>query len=137
MAKTDKTMLDDAALEAFFEAGRARPPEPGMDLMARIMADADAEIDARAPIGVPVARRPRQGLWATLVSGIGGWPAVASLATAAVAGVWLGFASPDQLNSLAGGLLLSGDATSGTAYELEDLLPGYSGFESLTEEVQG
>jgi len=141
MAKTDKTMLDDAALEAFFEAGRARAPEPGPDLMARIMADADAEIDARAPIASPVAtpaaRRARNGFWAALVSGIGGWPAVASMATAAVAGVWLGFASPDQLNSLAGGLLPTEDATSEAAYELEDLLPGYSGFESLAEEVQG
>ena len=137
MAKTDKTMLDDAALEAFFEAGRARAPEPGPDLMARIMADADAEIDARAPVATPAARRARNGFWAALVSGIGGWPAVASMATAAVAGVWLGFASPDQLNSLAGGLLPTEDATSEAAYELEDLLPGYSGFESLAEEVQG
>lgn len=141
MAKTDKTMLDDAALEAFFEAGRAFAPDPGTDLMARIMADADAEIDARAPTrmpaGAPGARPAGKGLWAALVNGIGGWPAVASLATAAVAGVWLGFASPAQLNSLAGGLLPTQETTSGTAFELEDLLPGYSGFESLTEEVQG
>lgn len=137
MSKTDKTMLDDAALEAFFVAGRAHAPEPGADLMARIMADADAEIDARTPMATLARPARRKSLWATLVSGIGGWPAVASMATAAVTGVWLGFASPEQLNSLAGGLLPTDGATGEIAYELEDLLPGYSGFETLTEEVLG
>ena len=136
MAKTDKTMLDDAALDAFFVAGRANAPEPGAELMARIMADADAEIDARAAASAPAGRR-RQGRWAALLGGIGGWPALASMATAAVAGIWMGFASPDQINTLAGGLLLPDTAVSETSYELEDLLPGYSGFESLAEETAG
>lgn len=137
MSKTDKTMLDDAALEAFFVAGRACAPEPGPELMARILADADAEVDARTRLRAPAAQRARQSRWAAIMSAIGGWPAVASMATAAVTGVWLGFASPDQLNALAGGLLSTGNTTSDTAYELEDLLPGYGGFESLDEEVLG
>lgn len=133
MSKTDKTMLDDAALEAFFVAGRAHAPEPGAELMARIMADADAEVDARTPVRVPVAPRKRKSLWASFVSGIGGWPAVASMATAAVTGIWLGFASPDQVNALTGGLLSSDGGSGEISYELEDLLPGYSGFENLAE----
>ena len=137
MSKTDKTMLDDAALEAFFVAGRAHAPDPGADLMARIMADADAEIDARTAVRTPAAARKRKGLWASLVSGIGGWPAVASMATAAVTGVWLGFATPAQMNALTGGLLPVNGTTGDVAYELEDLLPGYNGFETLTEEVAG
>ncbi|MCB1349046.1 MAG: hypothetical protein KDK11_10515 [Maritimibacter sp.] len=136
MSKTDKTMLDDAALEAFFVAGRAHAPEPGTALMARIMADADAEIAARA---APKTRpgRARPGLWAAVVAAIGGWPAVASMATAAVTGVWLGFAAPEALNTFAGGLLPSTSTSSETAYELEDLLPGYNGFADLAGEVQG
>lgn len=137
MSKTDKTMLDDAALEAFFEAGRAHAPEPGPDLMARILADAGAEIDARDATLAAARRRRRPGLWAGLVAAIGGWPALASMATAAVAGVWLGFASPAALTSVAGGLLPSTDTGSDTAYELEDLLPGYGGFAQLAEEGQG
>jgi len=135
MAKTDKTMLSDDALDAFFVAGRAQAPEPGADLMARIRADAEAEIAARAP--APAPRRGKPGFWAGLVSGIGGWPALAGMATATVAGVWLGFASPDQLNTLAGGLLLPEGTIGTTSYELEDLVPGYTGFESFAEEVQG
>lgn len=139
MAKTDKTMLDDAALDAFFEAGRAHAPEPGADLMARIMADAEAEIDARAvsATGPAPTRAARPGFLAALAAAIGGWPAVASMATAAVAGVWIGFAAPDQVNSVAGGLLPASGVSTETVNELEDLLPGYGGFESLTEEVQG
>ena len=132
MAKSDKDRLSDAALDGFFAAGRAQAPEPGADLMARIMADAEAEIAARAP--APAPRTGRRGRWAALVSGIGGWPALASMAAAALAGVWLGFASPDRLNTLSGGLLLPDSTTS---YELEDLLPGFTGFETLAEEGQG
>ena len=137
MAKTDKTRLSDEALEAFFAAGRAEAPEPGADLMARIVADAEAQIAARAPFPAPVPRRARGGLWTALISGIGGWPAVAGMATAAVAGVWLGFAAPGSIDTLTGGLLLPQSAAGTTSYELEDLLPGYSGFESLAEEDQG
>ena len=136
MAKTDKTILSDDALEAFFAAGRAEAPEPGAELMARIMADADAEIDARSAARAPTPQWQKPGLWAALVRGIGGWPALASMATAAVTGVWLGFASPDQLNALTGGLLLPESANE-TSYELEDLLPGYAGFETLDEEIAG
>ena len=136
MAKTDHTMLSDEGLEALFRAARAETPEPSADLMARIMADADAEIAARTR-PVDGARRARPGLWAALIGAIGGWPALASMATAAAAGVWLGFASPDQINTLAGGVLLPETATGDTSYELEDILPGYTGFGSLDEEVQG
>lgn len=135
MAKTDKTMLDDTALEAFFEAGRAHAPDPGADLLARIVADAEAEIDARsAPAPVPA---PHRGVWAALAAALGGWPALASMATAAVTGVWIGFAAPDQVNAVAGGLLPAGSIAGETFNELEDLLPGYGGFEGLAEEVQG
>lgn len=137
MAKTDRTMLSDAELEAFFAAGRARAPEPGPDLMARIVADAEAEIAARAPAPLRSGPRTVRARWAALLSGIGGWPALASMATAAVAGVWLGFASPDRIDTFAGGLLLPAGDTAQTAYELEDLLPGYDGFATLAEEDQG
>ncbi len=155
MVKTE-TEMDDAALEAFFAAGRARTPEPGAEVMARILADAEAELAARTSRSVrswPVRSRPirswpvrsrssvgrprRLGVWTRFLDGIGGWPALASLGAAAVAGVWIGFAVPDRINTLAGGLLLPDAATSDMSYELEDLLPGYAGFEGLAEESAG
>lgn len=130
MAKTEHDMLDDMALEAFFEAGRAETPVPSDDLMARIMADAVAEMPAPRPIARPVKK---QGLLAGLIAGIGGWPALAGMATATVAGVWIGFAQPDTLNTWAGGALLS-TSTTATSYDLEDLVPSYGSFDTLLEE---
>lgn len=137
MAKTDHAMLSDDELEGLFRASRADAPDPSEAVMARILADAEAELAARAPTPAARPRAPRPGVWAALIGGIGGWPALAGMVTAAVAGVWLGFASPDQINTLAGGLLLPGTATVETGDVFDDLLPGYSGFESLAEEVQG
>jgi len=133
MSKNDKTMLSDAALDEIFAAGREATPAPSDAVLARILADAEGEIEARAaPVRRP-AMAERPGLWARILSGLGGWPAVAGMATATVAGVWLGFASPDQLNELAGGLLLP-EASGLTSYDLEDFLPSDGGFSALFEE---
>ena len=135
MAKTERDMqgrpLDDARLGAFFAAARAESPVPSEALMTRIMADAEAEMAARAGAARPGLRRP--GLWAALVAAIGGWPALAGMVTAAVTGVWLGFAAPDSLNTLSGGVLLP-DAAVGASYDIDDLVPGYTGFAELYEE---
>jgi hypothetical protein len=135
MTRTDEPMRNDAGLEAFFEAARKAAPEPSAALLARVLADAEAELAARARPAMPaVPRRP--GHWLNFVRGLGGWPALAGMATAAVAGVWLGFATPDSLNTLSGGLLLP-DSAAATSYDLEDMLPGYVSFAALGEEVQG
>lgn len=133
MAKTEHTPLSDDALEALFRAARAEAPAPGTDLMARIMADADAEI-AAVETGFPAGGR-RSGLWEAIVGAIGGWPALASMATAAVAGVWLGFGATEGLDALAGGLLPGDTGTATVSYEFEDLLPGYEGFAALETEA--
>ncbi|MCI2398606.1 dihydroorotate dehydrogenase [Aliiroseovarius subalbicans] len=129
MAKTEHDILDDAALEAFFTAGRADTPVPSSDLMARVLADAEAHQSKPRPIARPAQRR---SLLAGLIAAIGGWPALAGMATATVAGVWLGFAQPDTLNALAGGTLLPGATETG--YELEDLVPSFSNFGAVVEE---
>lgn len=133
MSKADENMLSDAALEDLFRAARAEAPTPGDDLLARIMADADAEIAAQST-PLPV-RAPRRSRLRSLLEGLGGWPALAGMVTASVVGLSMGFVSPDQLNTLSGGLLLQSDTTSTTSYDLEDILPGYSSFSSL--EVEG
>lgn len=114
MTDTDKTTAD-AELDAFFEAGRAEDFEPSADLMARIMADAEAQI---IPVQA-VVRRPR--LFAGLIESIGGWPTLAGMATAGVFGVWVGFSQPIGLDAVAQQLLGETD----TIY-LVDLVPAFS-----------
>lgn len=87
-------------LTAYFDAGKAARPEPGDALMARIMADADRVQADRAVAAAPV-RAPRRG-WLTVVTqALGGWPAMAGLATATVAGVWIGVSAPSGLAGIA------------------------------------
>lgn len=131
MAKTDKMreLDDDKMLEAFFEAARDDAPVPSQDLMARILADAQAELPAPAPILRQAVEPRRRSLLASLLAAVGGWPSVATMATATVAGIWIGFAQPDALNALAGGTLLPG--TTATTYEVDELVPSYGSFDGL------
>ena len=98
-----------------FQAARDTAPQPSDDLLARLLADAAAQA---APVAAPTAV-PRRGVLAALLAAIGGWPAAAGLATAAVAGLMIGYVAPDALGDLSGGYL----ETSG--YRLEDLMPSY------------
>lgn len=131
MAKTDKDHLDDAGLEAFFDAGRKASPVPSEALMTAILQDAAAQMPGPAAT-VPTRRR---SFWQDLVAQIGGWPALAGMATATVAGVWIGFAAPVQLETLSGGVILAGDySTTETIYTPEDLAPSFFGSGFLTDE---
>lgn len=94
MAGTDR---NDTGLEALFEAARATAPTPSPDLLARVLADAEA---AQAASVAPVRTAPRRR-FAQLFDVIGGWPAMAGLVSAGVAGLWLGVSPPAALTDLA------------------------------------
>ncbi|WP_172293437.1 hypothetical protein [Pseudoruegeria sp. HB172150] len=119
MAETAGKPLDETELESLFSAARAEAPDPSGALFERILADADAQLAARA---VPTAAdtRPR-GLFGGLFAGIGGWPAAVGLAAAAVTGLTIGVVTPDTVDSLSNGYL-SADWTTA-----EDLMPSYAG----------
>lgn len=85
---------ENTGLDAFFAAASDEPPMPSGDLMARIEAQALAEMP-RA--GLRVAE---PGIWTQLLQALGGWPAMAGLAAACVAGVWIGAVSPEGLSSV-------------------------------------
>lgn len=85
---------DDDTLKAMFGAARKARRDPSEALLARITADAAREHAARAP--TPARRRPAG--WRDAL-GFGGWPAIIGLATAGVAGVWIGAADPAGLVS--------------------------------------
>ena len=103
-------------LAAHFEALKARAAEPDAALLARIMADADREQAAHM---APPPRPSRSGLLAGLVNALGGWPAMAGLATAAVAGVWIGAAPPDGLTAVAQQMMGGDTATLMIDVDLE------------------
>lgn len=77
------------------------------DFMARVMADAAAEMPRRGAI----PDRARPGVIGAMIGAIGGWTAVSGLAAATVAGVYIGVASPDALNAV-----WSGDGLSVSLY---------------------
>ena len=91
---------DEALLEAHFDAVRSDTPEPSADLMARILADGEAEQAGFAAAAAPVPEAGTSRLWKALAS-FGGMPGVAGMATAVVAGLWVGLNPPVAVDSLA------------------------------------
>jgi hypothetical protein len=113
MTEPDK---DDIALDAFFAAARADDPEPGDDLMARILADA-ARVQPR-PV-TPVSAASASG-WRGILAAIGGWPAMGGMAVATMAGLWIGIAPPAGLATIASGIF--GETVSVQIYADDDPL---------------
>jgi len=83
----DKTKHDDD-LEAFFDAAQDMTPPVSEGLMARVLDDALA---VQAEGERQQTRRSQDRPFTGILSALGGWPAMAGLATAAVAGLWIGF----------------------------------------------
>ncbi|WP_372840692.1 hypothetical protein [Phaeovulum sp.] len=122
----------DEMLEALFDEARFEAFELPPGLLARVLADADAELAARtAPPPRATAARGISGFGAVLkelFGAIGGWPAVSGLASATVAGVWIGFAGVGGL-ALTTADLLGGDET----LAVMNLLPGDDVFALATD----
>lgn len=90
----DPTHTDmDPELDSFFAAARenADTALPG-GLHARILSDA-AE-------AMPPARSAATPLWRRIWDDLGGLPLATGLATATLAGLWIGGASPSMLDTL-------------------------------------
>lgn len=98
---------EDAMLTVFFDAARNEAPIPSGNVTVRILADADAaQITARARRVAPPAR----GFLASVYDALGGWPAMAGLSAATVAGVLIGVNPPPGLSDQLSGLLGMSDA---------------------------
>lgn len=129
MGRSDETDRDAVMLEDVFAAARDEAPMPSEALLGRIMADADDVTRARDAARVAPVRR--RGAFAAIAAAIGGWPALAGMATAAGAGVWIGVAQPPALSTLTG-TMLTGTTTQ---YQLEEFAPGYAALVSFEEEL--
>lgn len=110
--KNDK--LDSVDLDALFAVERNAPVVPSSDFLAQIMQDA---VEVQAQFTPLEAKSAAQfGLWQSLVAAIGGWPTVAGLATATVAGIWIGISPPSGLDTLT-------ESVMGTSFGYSDYLP--------------
>ncbi len=125
--KDTKRDPEGSFLETHFEAARQTASAPGNDLVQRILADANKVQSALAVHPeAPIQTGPR-GVMAFLQA-LGGWPAAASLSSAAAVGLWIGIAPPDVLTLVAQDLLPTqvedgDDATAGGGFDFfEEML---------------
>lgn len=115
MAEMDKNS-DLFALDDLFAQARTQDVTPAPDFMERVLQDAIA-----AQTAATAAPAPTKAPWfRQLLSAVGGWPAVAGLATAGVAGLWIGINPPSAIATTTENLL----GTSSDLY-LVDLMPSY------------
>lgn len=91
---TDAPKQKDDLLDRGFQALKARETEPSDDLTARVLADADAIQQKAMRPAVPAKKAAFPSRVKAL---LGGWPALAGLATAGLAGVWIGASAPALL----------------------------------------
>jgi hypothetical protein len=114
--------MQDSDLDDLFAAARAAAPAPSAALLARI------EADARHHLPRPAARPARapQGLLGRLVRAVGGPAGAAGLATASLAGLWIGIAQPQGLTTLTEGLTAGLGATA--ALDSVELIPALDPF---------
>lgn len=104
----------ERALDAFFAAGRAVPPETPEALLNRVSTAAEA---AR-----PVEARRPKGWLARLGAGFGGWGSLGGMVTATAVGVWIGYAGIGGIGTATNTLLGTGDDG------IVDLLPAVDDF---------
>jgi hypothetical protein len=96
------TRPNDDFLEDLFARAQKTGATPQDDLVARVLADADA---VQAGLRSQRARPASPGLWARILDALGGWPAVSGLAAATVAGVWIGVAPPASVEDVTADVL--------------------------------
>lgn len=91
-------------LDALFAEAREARPDMPQSLNARILADAAAVQGAQKGATARRSQHMRQApgagalrLWQQFWRAVGGWPAMAGMATACGAGLWIGLAPPDFL----------------------------------------
>lgn len=114
--------MQNRDLDDLFKEARRQSVAVSPDLMARVLGDADAMQPAGS--GLPDRRR-RVGFLTGLLAAIGGIGGVAGLSTAAMAGVWIGFADPTGLSTVTD-VFVTGE----TVTEPDNILPEIDDFMS-------
>lgn len=123
-------------LDLLFATAKAQDAAAGPSdgLMARVLADAAREQPhpaarpAARPDTAPLLSNPQAGFWPALAAVFGGGGVVAGLGTAAVAGLYLGFAPPAAMVQLTAAVIGT------TSLESVNLMPGVDAL--LSEELE-
>lgn len=90
----DRILAEEAGLDALFAAARAAEPPVPDALLARVLADAAQHVPRAAPRAAPP---PARSWLAGVLDMLGGRGAMAGLAAAGMAGVFIGFVQPVDL----------------------------------------
>lgn len=98
---TDKQDLN-VDLDDLFATARLHRPEPSSELLTRVQSDARHVQDDFLRPKPLIANRNRVF---EFVRELGGWPAMAGMCSATVAGIWIGVSPPENLVTTAQGLL--------------------------------
>ncbi|MBU0645072.1 MAG: hypothetical protein KJ731_02460 [Alphaproteobacteria bacterium] len=123
--------LSDQSLEALFAEARDEAVMPSTALLAAVMADAETQIATRTrqEAARRAALRPtqRHPMLAAMVAALGGWRAVAGLASAAVTGLAIGLGAPSTVTNLATGSYSESATVETTAAgdALDALVPSF------------
>ena len=122
----DMMMTDpkDSFVDDLFAQARNEAVTPSDDLMARVLSDASAAM----PTAVSLQPNATSGMFAGLLEVIGGWSVLSGVAAAGVAGLWVGLAPPDAVESWAADIL-------GTTTQIT-LMPDFDEFD-FSETLDG
>lgn len=99
--------MQNGDLDDLFAAARAATPPPSAALLARIEADGLRLLPRPPARAAALSSRPPRGLRGLLsdmVLAVGGLGGAAGLASAMLAGLWIGFVQPQGLSALTEGL---------------------------------
>jgi hypothetical protein len=91
--------MDD--LDALFAGAKSAAMQPSDALMARVLADAEAQQPRAVPRNAP-APAPARGFFAGLAAFFGGAGALAGVGSAALAGLFIGFVQPTEISAMVG-----------------------------------
>lgn len=125
---TTKFEMGEEDLDGLFAEARADAPLPPGSLVQRIEAAALAEQAARASRPPLRANIPSRGLMPHLSGWFRGLGLTAGLATATLAGVWLGAVQPAGLSSVTDSVSRALGVTA--SLDRVDLIPAFDPFQS-------
>ena len=96
---------NEAELEHLFSLSRGSETAPSGELMSRILRDAQSVHEDR--VAGSSSRSHRRSPVAAILDVIGGWPALAGMASAACIGLWIGVNPPKEMAEIGDSLLIS------------------------------
>jgi hypothetical protein len=117
--------MQNGDLDDLLATARAAAPQPSAALLARIEADG-LRLLPRPPARTTRAPRGLRGVLADMVLAVGGLGGAAGLASAMLAGLWVGLAQPQGLGVLTEGL--TGGLGSDAALDSVELIPSLDPF---------